>query len=93
MTLGNDPQPLTRRQARELAQGHEPASADQQHSSTHIPTHSSGTTPVRPPAPVTPAAVTPDTEPAAASVFAPPATKSGPSSPAITGSRTGAVTP
>ena len=79
MTLGNDPQPLTRRQARELAQGHEPASADQQHSSTHIPTHTSGTTPVRPPAPVpvTPAAVTPDTEPAAASVFAPPATKSG----------------
>lgn len=84
MTLGNDPQPLTRRQARELAQGHEPASADQQHSSNHIPTHSSGSTPVRPeaPAPVKPAAVTsdtdkPGTDKPAASVFAPPATKSG----------------
>ena len=68
MTLGNDPQPLTRRQARELAQGHEPAPTDQQHPSSHTPTHSSGATPTRPAAPV---------RPAVASVFAPPVTKSG----------------
>ncbi|TFC15285.1 hypothetical protein E3O19_09185 [Cryobacterium algoritolerans] len=68
MTLGNDPQPLTRRQARELAQGHEPASADQQNSSNHIPTHSSGSTPAQTAAP---------DKPAVASAFAPPATKSG----------------
>ncbi|TFD74821.1 hypothetical protein [Cryobacterium fucosi] len=71
MTLGNDPQPLTRRQARELAQGHEPASADQ-HPSGHLPTHSSGSTPAQREAP----AAAPD-EPAVASAFAPPATKSG----------------
>jgi len=87
MTLGNDPQPLTRRQARELAQGHEPASADQQHSSTHVPTHSSASasaqaeTPPTTPAPATPAPATPAPatpgKPAVASVFAPPVTKSG----------------
>ncbi len=74
MTLGNDPQPLTRRQARELAQGHEPASAEHQHSSTHIPTHSSGSTPTQ----ATPPAVKPAADKTAAEKTAavkPPAVK------------------
>ncbi|MCU1445290.1 MAG: hypothetical protein JWP54_948 [Cryobacterium sp.] len=66
MTLGNSPQPLTRRQLRELARDNEPAVAEsapdaEANPPADVPPHSSRHTspPVERPAPVPPAADTP----------------------------------
>ena len=66
MTLGNNPQPLTRRQARELANGHDHAATD----SAVPPAPLASTTPVTD-APVTPAAAAPVVPAPVVSAFAP----------------------